>query len=140
MASSLISVLYIRMMLARKSILALGGLGILITAWLVYKQIECACMCPTYPFIELPACYAVLVFFGLVVLSQHVSKHSRALFLTGTILGLITAIWFSINQVIGAAECPKFLGIPLCFVAALTFFVLLFIDSLADGQRKMKES
>lgn len=124
-------------MLARKSILALGGLGLLLSAWLVYREAMYGATCPPYPFIGVPACYIVIVFFLLIVLSQHMSRYERPLFMTGALLGLLTAIWFSISQMLGAAECPKLLGIPLCFVAAITFFVLLFIDSLASGQKKM---
>ncbi len=124
-------------MLARQSILALGGLGIVFSLWLVYSEIVYGNTCPPYPLLGIPACYMVLGFFTLIVLSQHIKKYERPLFLTGALMGLLTAIWFSISQVIGTAECPKLLGIPLCFVAGITFFVLIFIDSLASGRKRM---
>ena len=126
-------------MLARKSILAIGGLGIIFSLWLVYNEVVYGETCPPYPFIGIPACYLVLIFFILIVLSQHIPKYERPLFLSGALLGLLTAIWFSISQVLGVVECPKLLGIPLCFVAGLTFFTLIFIDSLASGQKRMFE-
>ena len=101
-------------------------LGIISSLLLVINEIRTPCYCPSYPLIGVPACYLVLGYFSLVFLST-LGKGSRILFLIGSIGGLLTAIWFSTNQLLGNAECPVFLSIPLCFVALATFGIILFL-------------
>lgn len=116
----------------RQWIIYLSLVSIAVTLWLVYSEIRSPGHCPPYPGIGVPACFMVLLFFGLVLLSQYVSKPgtNKLLFHLGAIPGLFTAVWFSVHQVQGAMQCPQLLGIPLCFVALGVFLLLIVLHQV----------
>jgi hypothetical protein len=101
----------------------LSIIGILVSSALIIQEIQTPCYCPPYPLIGIPACFLVLAFFSLILSSQYIKGQnlSLGLFWGGTIIGFLTAIWFSTNQLLGFAKCPQWFSIPLCFVAFLTF-------------------
>jgi hypothetical protein len=112
---------------ARTWSISISSLGILATLWLSANELNTAGHCPPYPLLGIPACYLVLVFFSFVLGAHLVNdkKISSLMFYSGALAGLGTAIWFSINQILDTAHCPVELGIPLCFVALLTFTTLI---------------
>lgn len=112
---------------ARTWSISISSLGILATLWLSAHELKSAGHCPPYPLLGIPACYLVMVFFLLVFGAQFVKdkKAASVIFYSGALAGFGTAIWFSTNQVLGAAQCPVEFGIPLCFVALLTFAILI---------------
>ncbi|MFC2126534.1 hypothetical protein ACFLU5_17225 [Bacteroidota bacterium] len=115
-------------------IIVISVIGIMVSGWLIYNEIAATGFCPSYPLLGVPTCYLVLLFFSLILCSQIIKKIkiSSYLFYTGAIWGLMTAIWFSINQLLGNAQCPVLLGIPQCYVAFITFIALI----LLAGSRK----
>ena len=52
------------------------------------------------------------------------------LFLAGAWLATLIGVWFSANQLVGAAECPSFEGLPTCFVSLLAGATMLAADLL----------
>lgn len=108
-------------------ILSIGGIAIAI--YLVVNEIIVPGYCPRYPVIDVPACYLVLVFFIAVFISGYIKIKllARILFHSANIAGLITAIWFSSNHLMGNLHCPVLIGIPLCYAALLTFITLIVI-------------
>ena len=104
--------------------LMLALLGVTASIILVYKEITLSNYCPRV--FDIPACYLVLLSFILVLGS--IVFNNKYVFGMGTSLGLILAIWFSYNQLIGKNVCPVFANIPLCYVSLLTFMVIIILD------------
>lgn len=103
--------------------------GLLTTVYLVVVELIQGDYCPEYPLIRIPACYLVLLYFGLVVTALFIKniRLARIMYYSGTIAGLVTATWFSASHLLGTSQCPIIIGIPLCFVAFLTFGALLIL-------------
>ncbi len=110
----------------RSWIITISIIGILATIGLVINELIRSQYCP--PLLGIPACYLVLTFFILILISQFIKdiKISSIMFFVGIELGLATSIWFSVNQLLGRVYCPTLFNIPLCFVSFVTFVVLLF--------------
>jgi hypothetical protein len=108
-------------------IIIISIIGILVSLWLVINELIKSQYCP--PLFGIPACYLVLIFFIFVLVSQFIKniKISSIIFFIGIKLGLATAIWFSVNQLLEKAYCPILFNIPLCFVSFVTFVVLLIL-------------
>lgn len=117
-------------------IILLAVLGIIVALYLVINELVTPRFCPLYPIIGIPACYLVTAFFITAFLSLYIEKAKTSLILyyTACLAGLATALWFSSNQILGNTECPKLLGIPLCFVALLTFLALLILAYLGNSK------
>ena len=106
-----------------QAILALAGF--LVTLYLVIRDIMEGDYCPKL--FGIPACYVVLVSFLLVMLGLLLAndKLRRMVYATGAISGFLIAVWFSANQFLDLKQCPKWFGLPLCYVSLLTFGTLL---------------
>ncbi len=104
--------------------LMLASLGVIASIILVYKEISLSNYCPRV--FDIPACYIVLLSFLLVLGS--VILNNKYIFGIGTSLGLILAVWFSYNQLIGKNVCPVFTNIPLCYVSLLTFMAIIILN------------
>lgn len=102
-------------------ILILASLGAISSLILVYKEISLSNYCPKV--FNIPACYLVLLSFILVL--ESVIYNHKLFFWTGSSLGVLLAVWFSYNQLIGNPICPIFLNIPLCYVSLLTFIAII---------------
>lgn len=113
----------------------ISGLGALMALWLIWMDLQTGEECPHFPFTEVPACYLVLGFFLLVFVSRFVQieKLRFTLAVVGGVSGLTTAVWFSINQIIGLQQCPRFFLIPLCFISFIVFLILLILVSGTQG-------
>jgi hypothetical protein len=109
----------------------ISGLGVFMALWLIWKDLQTGNACPHFPFISVPACYFVLGFFLLVFVSRFVKNEKMrfALATLGGVAGLTTAVWFSINQIIGLQHCPRLFNIPLCFISFVVFLLLLILVS-----------
>ena len=116
----------------RSWIILVSAASLLLIPWLVYNELATPGYCPPYPMLGLPTCYVMPVFLILVLASQFVrqSALSSLLFQSGVIAGLATAIWFSVNHVIGNVQCPLLFGIPLCFAALAVFLVLITLNQI----------
>jgi len=116
----------------RKWIIIIAGLAIPVTLWLVFSELSSPGFCPALPVLGIPACYAVLLFFLLVLVSQFVRKSSvwKFLFQLGAIPGLFTAVWFSVQQAKGELNCPQLLSLPLCYVSLATFLLLIILQQV----------
>ena len=106
-------------------IIVLSSVGFLVSIWLVYSNFKSPGFCP--PVFSIPACYIVVLTFYLIIRSSFTRSQpsADAQFYTGSIIGLILAIWFSYKQIAGLENCPALFSIPLCFVSLLTFTTLL---------------
>lgn len=115
-------------------------IGIMFSFWLISKDIKTPGFCPSLFFI--PACYVVLVSFLMVYISTYLRKNfiKELVFYIGSILGLLTGTWFSINQLISYKECPTFFGIPLCYISFFSFLILILLNVLLviDKSKKGK--
>lgn len=103
----------------------LSAVGILVSIYLVVNDVISPGYCP--PFWVIPACYLVLLsFLGIFISFFMKNRVVKDLFfwISGS-FGLILAIYFSINQLMGLKECPPFVGIPLCFVSFFSFGILM---------------
>ena len=116
----------------RRWIIYLSTASMLVTLWLVYNELKTPGFCPPYPGLGIPTCILVLVFFSLVLGSQFMKpgKLQAIAFQAGAIAGLATAIWFSVHQALGKAQCPELFSIPLCYVALATFLTLITLNQL----------
>lgn len=117
----------------RNWIIVISVLSILVIPWLIYNEIQTPGYCPPYPLLGVPTCYVVPVYFGLIVVSQFIRQRLLAslLFQFGAIAGMATAIWFSVNHVLGNLQCPVLFGLPLCFAAFAAFLVLITLNQLS---------
>jgi len=116
----------------RNWIIIIAGAAIPVTLWLVFNELSSPGYCPPLPWLGIPACYAVLVFFLLVLASQFVrhSSVSKLLFQLGAIPGLFTAVWFSVHQAKGEINCPRLMSLPLCYVSLATFLLLIILHQV----------
>lgn len=109
--------------------LILSGISLCASVYLVVIELQRSPFCP--PVLGIPACYLVTVSYALVLWSIvfHHSHFSSMLFWIGSIAGVSMAIWFSANQLLGAAHCPIILGIPipLCYASLVAFITLILL-------------
>lgn len=117
----------------RKWIVIISSLSLLVGLWLVVNEVRTPGFCPPFPVIGVPTCYLVLVYFLMVLGSQLVDQRyvRSILFQVGAISGFATAIWFSVHQYLGMAQCPVLFAIPLCYVAFFTFLALITLNQAA---------
>ena len=110
--------------------------GILVSLWLVGNDIVKGDYCPKL--FGLPTCYLVLVAFLLVFLALFINKifFNRLLYGIGPGSGFLIAVWFSGNQLFDIEQCPKLIGLPLCYVSLLVFGVLICLKVLAVGKKR----
>jgi len=101
-------------------------IGLVISIYLVYTELSNPGFCP--PFFGIPACN-ILFGFSLVMLSTFIShdKVDKLLFFVGSIPGLLLAIWFSYNEILGLKECPRIFNIPLCYGSLVVFGVIIIL-------------
>ncbi len=118
----------------RKAMLAIAGAALILTVGLMVSELRSPGTCP--PFFGLPACYVVFVLFLGVPVSHFMTRQTLAnkVYWAAVLVGLAIAVWFSANQLLGREECPKFLTIPLCFGAAITWGVLIWLKLKEPAQ------
>ncbi len=108
-------------------IIGISIIGIFVAIWLIYNELVAPGFCPSYPLLGIPTCILVLLFFILILISQMLkrTKVRSILFFGGTLWGFFTATWFSMNQLLDNAQCPVLFNIPQCYVALMTFGILM---------------
>jgi hypothetical protein len=107
------------------AIVVISLIGSVGSVLLVYREMVYGILCPR--FMGVPACVLVLIAY-LMVLGSYMAFR-KLLYGIGTFMGLLIAIWFSINQFTKSIICPAYLSIPLCY-ASLAAFVIIFILGL----------
>lgn len=115
----------------RFPVLFICFIGTSISLWLSLGEIQAPGLCPCYPGTGIPACYSVLALYILVGISEFIPKPVLAnrIFFACALVGILTATFFSLAHLMGVAQCPKIGAIPLCFIAFLSFVMLLTIGS-----------
>ena len=105
-----------------------AAVGVLLTGWLVLSELFGQPTCPEL--IGVPACYIVLAGYLAALTGAWVvdSRFGSAVFLVGALLVTVVGIWFSLNQLTGAIECPSFEGLPMCFVSLFAGASMLAAD------------
>lgn len=111
-------------------ILGFALVGVLLTGWLVASELFGEPTCPEL--LGVPACYIVLAAYLVAVAGAWSlgTVTGNALLLAGA--GLVTLIgaWFSVAELTGAASCPTFEGLPMCYVSLLAGATMLMADQL----------
>lgn len=103
----------------RLVVAGLCAIGLFGAAWITYEHATGIESCPTLG--PLPACYIVLLGYGLAGASMFVPVRLRtALFLVGWLPVFGLALVGSGMQVFGFVQCPKSgSGIPGCFLSLI---------------------
>ena len=92
---------------------------------LIYQNKKKPGYCPY--FMNIPACFIVALAYVFVCISVvlELTWMNELFFWAGCVLGLFMAVWFSYQKFVGKKECPKFVGVPLCFVSLVVFVALI---------------
>jgi len=108
-----------------KLILYLLTIGLLFDFYLVYKEITIGNQCPKIG--EIPACFFVLLFFLIPVVSELLKK-GNFLFYLFTGIGWALATYASSGELLGKVQCPTIGNeIPTCFIALTLFSIIIFL-------------
>ena len=80
----------------------------------------------------MPACYLLLFGYLAALAGAWLpgTKPGDLLLLVGAGAVIAIGVWFSPNQLTGAAECPTFEGLPMCFVSLAAGITMLATDQL----------
>ncbi len=108
----------------KTAIVIIASGGILVSLYLVISEVLTSDFCPKY--LNIPACYVVLIAFILVAVSCFLRKKALEylFFYSGSTAGLLLAVWFSYHQLNGLKQCPIIAAVPLCYASLLTFLAL----------------
>ena len=89
-------------------ILGFAAVGVVLTGWLVVSELLREPTCP--PLLGVPACYLVLAGYlaALAGAYRPATRPGDAVFLLGAGVVTVIGIWFSLNELTGALECPSF--------------------------------
>lgn len=111
-------------------ILGFAAVGVTLAAWLVLSELFREPTCPEL--LGIPACYIVLAGYIAALISAWFidTRPGSATFLAGAGVVTIVGIWFSANELTGAASCPTFEGLPMCYVSLLAGVTMLTADQL----------
>ncbi len=118
----------------RRAMLAVAGAALILVAGLMVSELRSPGTCPLL--LGLPACYVVFVLYLAVPAAHFMPRQALAdkVYWAAVLVGLAIAVWFSANQLLGREECPLFLTIPLCFGAAITWGVLIWLKLKEQAQ------
>ena len=97
-------------------VVGLAFSGLVLTAWLTWSEITIGEVCPSV--LGVPACYLVMFGYAAVVSGSWRSDRLAA---WAAILGsgVVIAVggYLSALELAGRAVCPRFAGLPMCFVS-----------------------
>ena len=110
-------------------IVGFAAVGAMLTGWLVLSELVREPTCP--PLLGIPACYVVLAGYLAALAGAWAIDISagRGVFLLGAGVVTVVGIWFSINELTGALECPTFEGLPMCFVSLFAGASMLVLEA-----------
>lgn len=109
-------------------IVGLGGAGALLSAWLVASELFRQSTCP--PLLGIPACVIVLAAYLLATVGAWRSgRAGDGLFFIGAGIAALVGVNFSVAELGGAAACPSFEGLPMCYASLLTASTMLVVDA-----------
>lgn len=113
----------------KKAIIGISGFSTVAALLLIISELNSVGTCPPFPLFGFPTCYLVFLLYAAVFGSQFTSDKllTERIFWTATLIGMLTAFWFSTDQLIGLSECPKFNEVPLCYVALIGWGVLMWL-------------
>lgn len=108
-------------------ILLVSALGIVSALVLITVHFGVKPVCPML--LGIPSCEFGLVAYAAVFASPFVRWNAaRAiLFWSGTTLGLLLAVRFSVPQAAGNDVCPAIGSVPLCYVSLVAFAAMIFV-------------
>jgi hypothetical protein len=113
-----------------KHIFSLSLIGVISSIYLIILDNLIINYCPKLFFIS--ACYIVFATFLLILIAELFDfLINRFLFIIGCIIGIILAIWFSINEIINSNICPRVFEIPMCYLS-LCIFLMIFLLKIKD--------
>lgn len=119
--------------LIKKPTLILSLVGIIFSIYLIIIDLTISEYCPKIMLI--PACYIAIIAYLLIFCSQLVKPNYnfKFLFYCGFIIGFLLAIWFSYNQILLLENCPKIIGIPMCYLS-LILLILILLTNFYDNK------
>ena len=100
-------------------------IGLLFSMDLIRQDLKNPNYCPK--FLKIPASYIVLMSFSIVLFSNTV-LNNRSIYLVASFIGLFLGLWFSYHELKKTKKCPRFFRIPMCYVSALTFILLIIVN------------
>ncbi|MEM6997383.1 MAG: hypothetical protein AAF413_00570 [Patescibacteria group bacterium] len=109
---------------------AASSLLFLATLGLVVAEIFSPGVCPDYPLIGVPACYVMVVLFGLITFLVFTKyNYSRHLFYPAWLIAFISSLYFSYGELANIQDCPRAFGIPipLCFLVPPSLALILWL-------------
>jgi hypothetical protein len=123
------------------SSIAISAIASVSSAYLVYNEIFSPPFCPRL--LGIPACFPVLILYLVTLIlafQRNVRSHVMYFISAGTGLGI--AIWFSVQSLSGAAQCPTLFSIPipLCYASFFTFLILILLRRMTTGNRNREQS
>lgn len=103
----------------------LAGIGVLGAAGVVASEIEQPGTCPRV--LGIPACYIGLAVFLAIAVSPYLKPPpvGRWVFWVPVVAGCAMSLFGTVGELTGRLECPRFAGVPLCFLALALFLGLL---------------
>jgi hypothetical protein len=121
--------------------IVISTLASVASACLVYNEIFFPPFCPRL--LGIPACFPVLILYLITLIlafQRNVRSHVIYFLSAGTGLGM--AIWFSVQSLSRAAQCPTLFSIPvpLCYASLFTFLILILMRGMTLGNRNRGQS
>ena len=112
----------------------LSGFLVVATAAIVAVELRAPGFCPTYPFLNVPACYVMGCLFFWMFISNFLesSKLQVVVLISSALVALASSAFFSTQQVLGTGQCPTAFGIPLplCFTVPPVLILCMYLKVL----------
>lgn len=108
--------------------IVISALASVLSAYLVHNEVYAPPFCPRL--LDIPACFAVLILYLItLILAFQRDVRSHVMYFMSAGIGLGIAIWFSVQSLSGAAQCPTLFSVPvpLCYASFLTFLILILL-------------
>ena len=121
--------------------IVISALASVSSACLVYNDIFSPPFCPRL--LGIPACFPVLILYLItLILTFKRDVRSDVIYFISAGTGLGIAIWFSVQSLSRAAQCPTLFSIPvpLCYASFFTFLILILMRGMTLGNRNSEQS
>lgn len=105
-------------------VVGLAFSGLVLSSWLTWLEISSGSVCPEV--LGVPACYLVMFGYAAVVSGAWKSEPTGvgAAFLGAALVAGVGG-YLSVLELSGQEVCPRFAGLPMCFVSAAAGVLLL---------------
>lgn len=108
--------------------LVVSGVG------LVAMEMRRPGFCPTYPVLDIPACYVMGLLFLWMFIANFIEQRRAeiAIYFGSGLLALTSSTFFSTQAFLGVGYCPEVFGIPLplCFVVPPVLIASLYLKAI----------